>query len=168
MALPSSRNTTYTTASQVKSADLNSVQDCIVGIKRPSAYRWITPSRANVDAGNTYQADGLSYAAAGTFAGMVMPDVMEGDRVTAFAVRHLGTATGWTAVYTLNLNKGDGSPTVLGSLSIVNPAASWATYALTLGTPHVMLPGESLYLSETAGAPVANKLGNAGYASDRL
>lgn len=43
MALPTSRNTTYAAGSQVKSADLNDIQDCIVGHKRPTFKRTFYP-----------------------------------------------------------------------------------------------------------------------------
>lgn len=168
MTLPTSRNYTQNPAAPIQSSLLNALQDCVVGMKRPSGWRWITPSTPNVPGTVTMQEDNLLYANASTFSGMQLGHWLEGDRITAFAVRHLGTGVAWTAMYVLKMNKGDGATTTLGTLSIVNPAAAWATFTLTLGAAQVLPANASLLLSETTGAIVSNRLGLVGIQSDRL
>lgn len=170
MTLPTARNYTQNTAAPIQSTLLNALQDCVVGMKRPSAWRWINPATPNVlsAAGtNTMQEDGLTFGNAGTFTGMPLGIWNEGDRITAFAVRHLGTGVAWTAAYLLRMNIG-GTLTTLGTLSIVTPPAAWATYTLTLGSPQTLPVNASLYLSQTTGAIVSNRLGLVGVQSDRL
>lgn len=174
MALPSSRDISLNPGDPVPSTLLNKLQDLFIGVKRNTGWRWITPVKPNVDSGNTMNADGLSFAAAGTFSGMPLGWWEEGSRITGFAVKHLGTAPANTVTYTLNLNKGDGAPTVLGTLTIVNPAVAWVQYTLTFDglsgrpSPFTMPAGSSLYLSETTAQQVANKLGLVGVQTDKL
>lgn len=168
MGLPSSRNTTYSPATPIKSADLNLIQDCLVGAKRSSAWRWMSPCTPNVINTNTMNLDGVMFAAAGHFEGMSLGMWQEGDRITGMAVRHIGTGVSCTPVYTLNANLGNGAPVVIGTLTFVNPGATWNTYTYTLATPYVLPAAVSLFLSETASLPVSNKLGLVGIQSDRL
>lgn len=169
MPLPTSRNLTLTSASAFPSSLGNSLQDMIVGFKRPALYRWINPIRPNFESvAGTLSEDGYLMSAAETWQGMPVGLWDEGTRITAFAVKHLGTGGAWTATYLLRMNTGNGTPVTIATLSFVNPPATWATYAVTLGTPQVLPAGAGLYLSQSAGSPVGNKLGLIGIQSDRL
>lgn len=117
--------------------------------------------------GNSMTADTLIFGTSiNPFSGMPLGHWLEGDRITALSVRLKGAGGTNTPTLTLILNKGDGSPTTLATLPIVHPPTTWATYSVTLGTPHVMLPGESLYLNGTDA--IASDLGPVGITSDRL
>jgi len=113
MTLPTSRNTTYTPASQIKANDLNSIQDAIIGAKHPSLTIQI--------AGVSFQPQGgtgVSYDCSGTVAGLTMANV-----VRAYAPVNLPVGTRITAarLYVVDV----AGTTIFGRLAesdLVNPA----------------------------------------------
>ncbi|HEY6037008.1 MAG TPA: hypothetical protein VIV58_22165 [Kofleriaceae bacterium] len=131
-------------------------------------WRWTSPSTPNilsVAGTNTMNADNLNFGSAGKFSGMQLGPWNEGDKITGFGVRHLGTGAAWTASYVLQMNVG-GTITALGTLSIVNPPASWAKYTVT-GLSQILPANASLYLDQTAGAQAGNQLGLVGVQYER-
>lgn len=83
MTLPISRNTTYTPASPVKSADLNDLQDCIVGNKHGVRTLTVLGDAFNPD-GGTFAGFGSTGRNVWTFAGP------PNDRVSAWVPLHAG------------------------------------------------------------------------------
>lgn len=165
--LPASRNTTYTPGSPVLSADLNALQDMVVGNKSPSFTDWHAPSTPNsLGSGNSMANGGIALGTTGEFVGMPLGPIREGTRITAFSVRLLGGAIGKTVSF--NLVAGTGG-TLLGTLAITTTSASFATYTLTLGTPYVITPGDALSLNQSALSNQSGmEVGPVGITSDRL
>lgn len=167
--LPTSRNMTFSDGTPVDPTTLNDLMDCVIGMKRPSSTRWFCPSTPNVlGSGNSMAADHLVFGASNAFQGMPLGGSFESDRITGFAVRLEGAGGTYTIALGLYLNEGSASPTLIGTLTIVNPPASWATYSVTLSSPITIAPGQSLFLSQTALGGIASSLGPVGITSDRL
>lgn len=134
--------------------DVDEIFDAIIGDKKASATEAICVSAPNVIAGTVTMAESeLTFGSGGTAHGIALGRFTDGDRITAFSVMLLGTGATFSPALALMLNKGDGSPVLLATLTIVNPPASWAMYTVALGTPHVMLPGESLYFNQPTATP---------------
>lgn len=116
MALPDSRNTTYAAGSQVKSADLNDVQDKIVDLhvgKRSHTYSL----RVSVTGGRgvgTF-ADGGYEASAGETLKVPIP-VDAGERIASVSARVAGQPSFGTGTVTLDVRKcEDGGSASLGT-----------------------------------------------------
>jgi len=110
MTLPISRNTTYAPGSQVRSADLNAIQDQIVALTQPHR-RHIPPcSGANSIGSGIFGNAGAWQSAAGTDLLTVPLMVNEGERITRVDVRlNPNGATAMTC--TLRRHNEDGSTT---------------------------------------------------------
>lgn len=177
MTLPTSRNTTYTPATPVLSADLNDLQDAIVGAKRPALWHWQTPvglqsaedgvhldgvwSIAPFQGGfwkSTAGAPGLTFLTI-----PIHPTV--GDRIIAIGARALGLAANDIV---LNLTSFDAVTRVANAtpVTIAAPPAAWAKYTGAV-TPMTVLDGLEYRIEVTFNG--ANYgLGPIGYESDRL
>lgn len=83
--LPTARNTTYGAASQIKSADLNDIQDCIVGNKHPPLELLVPASKAvpDVNANGTYNASCFWSAFAGAGLVHIPIEVPVGKRIVS-------------------------------------------------------------------------------------
>jgi hypothetical protein len=144
--LPSSRNTTYVASSPVKSADLNAIQDCIVGMKYPTRTVWFPPlSRTANDITVTFT-NGMYFASANNGSiNYVAAPIGEGDRVTRLRANVKGTGGAGNVQVVLTRWK-DGVQTTVGTLTIVNPPNAWANYDAAIG-PFVVAAGEAYWLN---------------------
>lgn len=145
MSLPQSRNRTYDPTSPVRSADLNDLQDCIIGGKMPGQWESVFP--AGVTESNILPSYGGGYAYPDSGAGTmyrVPVQLREGVRVTDIGVRAYG-AGGAGAPLDVRLRRynGDGTATVVGTVSVATPPAAWATYVNAI-TPFALGEGQSL------------------------
>lgn len=145
MTLPTSRNTTYTSANPVKSTDLNAIQDCIIAGKHGDLVWAIPPTAALTYLLCAYNAAG--YVASTGVSAMAFPLSMmyPGRRLKKIEVSLYGSGAGNN---TLSVEKIT-SAGVVSNLSVVSgttvttPPASWAVYTLDL-TDYTVATGEAL------------------------
>lgn len=159
MSLPASRNTTYAGGSQVKSADLNDLQDKVVDLNggkhgtRPRIVPWhfgILP------------ADGreplLEYTTGAFFDGVfqnvqieLWPCLDQGERLVSLQWKtyQVAVATNdWTfKLYVASLTDPDVAPTQLGStLTVTNEAAgAWHTNTITVPSSGRVLAADEFF-----------------------
>lgn len=152
MTLPLTRNTTYTPASPVKSADLNDIQDAIIGGKHGAlemvlgAAGWqpdIGVSGGMILVGGVYayqcNAFGVFHREIPVVVGMKLREVrfsMLGNNiadVTAINVYKLTAANVMTSIGTI--------------AAIINEPAVWATKTIDVNPDYTFLTGESCLLS---------------------
>lgn len=87
MTLPTSRNTTYGSTSPVLSADLNDLQDCIIGGKHGSIIRKITAAAAQpATAVGTWSFDGLGWIPSALGSIWIPLPVFGGEKITQVRV----------------------------------------------------------------------------------
>lgn len=151
--LPSSRNTTYTAASPVLSADLNDLQDMIIGMKFLSHWRWKKPGRTGYelhidfdDGSGAYRnikanADGALYY------GFELCEVPEGTRVTGVGAVAYGTHAGENMQVVLQTHRVGVGDLVIATLNITNPVATETIYTAAAGSPHTLAAGEALWVN---------------------
>lgn len=113
MALPSSRNTTYVPGvSQVKSADLNAIQDCIIGVKHPEIERGYAAAAWQTDGTNGIKNNvGGAWTVGGTGVESFttgLPEIPAGDRITTVGWSYSRGGAG-TVTMRLRRRKSDGS-----------------------------------------------------------
>lgn len=126
MALPASRNTTYGAASAVKSADLNAIQDCIIGKKFGDTKRMIPGAVGVANSNTTREVNGYSNeiesSGATTITWPITFDV--GDRIKSVKVTVLGNGVAdITALDVIKINGASGAGTYTStSLFNVVPA----------------------------------------------
>jgi hypothetical protein len=171
--LPTSRNTTYGPASPVLSADLDDIQDCIVGAKRPSTPRGFFPAFFNAPANWFCNVGASTYwlSQAGATAAWFTVPVETGDRVTSLQFNVFGDGVAdctWQAWIMSALQVG----TKIADIQDINRAAAWGVFDLAtdLVTPwanHTFAAGESLLIRA---APTAQnyQIGNGRLIWDRL
>ena len=94
MSLPSSRNTTYAATSPVKSADLNLIQDCIIGGKHGTLTKQVGISPSCPGYAN---ASGIATSGGALSSGMIIP-LHVGDRIATVRAYVNDNATGPTKV----------------------------------------------------------------------
>lgn len=87
MALPESRNTNYAAGTEIKSADLNDLQDAIIGAKHGSVEVMVHALAAEPTQGCTVQSNRWIHDGAGTdILSAKLPDLPVGTRVDAIKV----------------------------------------------------------------------------------
>lgn len=147
IGLPFRRARTYVPSSvdvagaQVKSADLNALQDAVVERKMPFHWRWFhflqgQPGEVDVSVG-------LELASATADSGNIGRALGDlgltvGDVIYAMRVRLLGSAAAGNTVLTLTGWRDTASDHV-DTLTIVDPPAAFATYSEILTTPRTIL-----------------------------
>lgn len=99
MALPLSRNTTYSGATQIKSADLNDLQDQIIRHERGAhvarrRFRHASEGRQVSGAGGSFDSNGRWQNGATSDLFMIPFEIEEGDRVTGFEFKADPAASG--------------------------------------------------------------------------
>lgn len=142
--LPTGRNTTYGADTPVKSADLNDLQDMVIGKKCGPTVRSSLPLLTSPGTWSYYTTDGIVVSGvAGNAAYFAVP-CEEGDRITGFKV----TASGNGVVdCTLELYVTDigGTDTLLGIVIDTNHSGVPSQVSLTGPfIPHVIAAGERL------------------------
>ncbi len=171
MALPTSRNTTYSPGvTPVKAADLNALQDAIIGGKRASTQKVFFPFGAIQISNFTHTIGGGSdeYWLSTAAAVMYVPIIMEaGDRITRLQCNVYGDGAADGAITLLKLGTNQ-VQTTLASIADNNRPAAWTLLEITsVALPYTMLAGESLVLNFSPNA--ANyRHGNVVLTYDRL
>jgi hypothetical protein len=153
MPLPVSRDTTYAASSQVKSADLNDIQDCIIGNRKPTMTKIFGPNGggilplapANWSAAGPNPNPGGNYfwSVGGAVAFMVYFPVEVGDRITGLSARAYGDGAA-DCTFTAGYFDASGVLQTLGSLNDVNRAAAWGDAVMGGWTNHTIVAGEIL------------------------
>jgi hypothetical protein len=149
MSLPSSRDYAATAASPVLSATTNRLQDCVIGMKWPSHWRWKTPTRGgietNVQLNNGGGLGDMAHATADNAElSFSMDSLPEGTRITGVGAVLSGVAAGETIQIQLARFTPGAGETIFASVSVTNPPSGTVLYTASC-TPYTLAPGESLY-----------------------
>lgn len=147
MALPSSRNTTYGPTSPVKSADLNALQDCVIGRKKPPWTRSFWPVFSMNDAGfSTTVFPPVKWTNTVASGSTIAVACDEGDRITALIFKAFGNGV---VDATATLHYFDDAtwpnPTTIGTIADNNRAAAWGDVVVPV-TPQIIGAGGALEL----------------------
>lgn len=166
MALPLTRNTTYTPASPVYSNDLNFIQDCIVGDKHGTV-EWMHggPAFTLVPGGNAALANGQwTFGAVSTLVSHLRGGV--GTRITSV---RFGYNRGGAGNITLKLrmrNVATGAPATDVVSQVINAGTGYTTITLDNTTPGSLLPltsvGDESWWLEVTCDNAAHVFGGAG------
>lgn len=151
MALPTSRNTTYAAGSQVKSADLNDVQDKIVDIhvdgvhgdRYKSVGGWIPYNWSTATAGRNLTT-GAFDGNAGSGSLSLDLGLAEGDRIKSAACYTYGDGVDDHnySLWIVSQNPGT-APVQLGAtVTATNAPASWNVRSIA--STHTLQAGESI------------------------
>jgi hypothetical protein len=172
MPLPTSRNTTYTPGSQVKSADLNDFQDQIIGLfagRRAPRRRLIPPTagrfEGNPSSGTVVLQNGWIQNTAGTERLFIPVTVEQGERILLVELMIDPAATG-TPSFQLQRDDGDGLST---SITGVIAASGQGRQKLTSG-PLAEIVGSgniSYFVVVSSGAVVGMQVGPVYLTTDR-
>lgn len=145
MTLPTSRNTTYASSSPLLANDINVLQDCIVGTKKPSTVRSLFPIMTAPAGGWTLGGNIISSQASGSQFFPLFTEV--GDRVTEIDVEAIGNGVA-DVTYTVIIST-NSAQTVLVTVNDINRAAVWGLVTINAAAglaAHVMALGEQLFL----------------------
>lgn len=147
VSLPSSRNTTYAVGSQVKSADLNDLQDCIVGSKHPSRWYWFNPMLSVWTAGtnDAVRTSGYLDQVATTSQQLVpLNGLFVGQRIISTGLRYKGNNTGFQGIWA-NFQYDNADGTGQGDIDyfeFTDADALYHTYTQAVAAPHTILAGK--------------------------
>lgn len=170
MGLPTSREATHGTGSVIKGTTVDAIQDSIIGRKFGPGWRWLPPlGRAASELNLTWDTiNGFVKATTAANFDLVVIQPNVGDRITTIGARVLGTGAGGNVVIRLFRNNGDGTgKSLMGTLTIATPPATWATYTAPLTKPENVADAMGYYFQ--ADIPTANQcVSVVGYQSDRL
>lgn len=164
MTWPTTRLTTYTAGSQVKSADLDAIQDTIIAgghgdqsLVTPWEYRQMGSGVAS----NVFAFDESigAFATPGANTNLMsFGRLRVGDRLKSASFYLYGDGTTDASIDIFLGTFNPAAMSNLGSQSVTNQVAAWSLYGVTLGTPHVLAAGEyviaKLEFSTVSGANV--------------
>lgn len=152
MALPTSRNTTYSPGvSPVKGNDLNSIQDAIVGMKKPSLVRqygpmgsgiWPTAPASINQVANGETAGNYFISTAATGRIVIYFDTEVGDRVTGLTVRAYGDGVVDCTHIAGYVDIANSQVQALATATDTNRAAAYGDFPIAPFTPRIMQAGE--------------------------
>lgn len=154
--LPTARNSTYGAATPVKSADLNDIQDCIIGLKHADVLLHINQYAIRDFTAGTYNIDYVSTGGAGTL-WLPLP-VKQGDRLKSLTIARKGVVTA-NGNLTYNLHKttnaGVGSTQATQADNAIPNAWGQAVFDFADFT---VAAGEVFLLEFVAGGAVPNNI----------
>jgi hypothetical protein len=179
MSLPLTRNTTYSAGSQVKSADLNDLQDMIIGKKHGSISR-VYPASLGIGDGtagltydNGYIGGGIGHwtnvNAPATHGIVDFPiDLVVGEIITAITIYlHTGGAAGEDITGRIYDSDMAGSLTKINGDKVSGITSGFETISWTTadaGIPLTVVDGHSYFLScELGGGSTAGEVAIRGY-----
>lgn len=145
MALPTSREETVTSAGIVKPATINTLQDCVIGHKKPALVRTFSPHIGMITSGTfTHGSSGAITSSAAASVRFCLP-VETGDRITGLQVEVFGDGV-VDATYELFASNSAGVVYLVAAATPDNnrPAA-WGTLAPVIA-PYVMPADKALIL----------------------
>lgn len=165
MALPTSRNTTYAIGAQVKSDDLNDLQDCAIGKKHGDVPLHLHPNDFRGAA--AYGGDYVEIAGSGAIR-LAIP-VELGDRLKSITIAREGPAGGThDMVVALRKSAADGTGADVFSTADDNLANAFADRTFDIDPDVVVAAGEVFSLSITTPAQASNiKIGAVRVLRDR-
>lgn len=144
---------------------LNTLQDCIIGNKKPSMVRGSLPNLW-LPGANWAPAVGGYLSCTGVAGAIIAPPAMEeADRITQVVIASFGTGAA-TVTHVIAYQTAALSVVTLATATDVNRAAAWGDFTIN-PTAHVMGVGEVLYHS-IASTVTGPRLSNARYKYDRL
>lgn len=155
MALPLSRNTTYAAGSQVKSLDLNAIQDAIIALAAARSIAFpMKPYCTNDAAGTITFANDLGsavFSAASVIGKFTFP-LNAGQTLTGFKFSALGNTTADIDVEYDIIRASGGTMLIAAPVSFTNLPATAAFYTSTLTTPYVVQEGDMLWFGPSPNA----------------
>lgn len=163
MALPTSRNRTYAPGSQLFSADLNDLQDCIVADKHGARWQFFTAGRGVQEVNVAFDQPtvgtfngGLRATGATTY---VMPlSLPVGTRISNMKVRQRGITGGGSSTYKLSLvTRSVPNPSDIFQATVPDPGNGVFVdhTAAAIVTPTTIADGDTLIF--TAGMATLNQ-----------
>ena len=167
MALPTSRNTTYGASSPILSADLNALQDQIVGVKHPATPRVLGASSFLVKQGTaTLGAGQWTFGAVTDLVKSLADLVVVGDRLTTvqFCYNRGGAGAIVLSLKQRNIVTGAAEALVVAATTI-NAGTGWTTTTITY---NYTIPANTAVHLEINANNVANIFGGAVINNDRL
>jgi hypothetical protein len=134
VSLPSTRNTTYTPASPIKSTDLNDIQDSIVNLYSAAGYTPLSPIGAKFDNCAYNEPSGYVDCSGAPWSCAIPIVLPAGMQVRNVLVYRFGNGA---SSMNLRLRKSELSAGVVAmstikSLNIANPAAAWVPSDLAM------------------------------------
>lgn len=146
MALPTSRPRTYAAGSQVFSADLNDLNDAVIGKKFPSTEFFIPGSEFVIDGGAPTRSGHVWTFSASAGGSVIAPLVgwpwVTGTRITDVVWSYNRNSTPITGEIDFSLPKrsfGDGGATGANvTSSIVSSGNTWTTNHMNTSLPYVI------------------------------
>lgn len=163
MSLPSSRNTSYSASSPIKSADLNDVQDCIVAGKHGIKYLSIPAALARWDSGWAFAGSGNRVESSGSASLYLPVPAFVGDTLGDLVVYYYGNS----AADIDNIDLYSVAPLPSGTATSRNTSGSWSISAPT-STPaaavigidnYTLLSGENAFIRVVVNAAGIRILG---------
>lgn len=146
MALPITRNTTYTAATPPRSADLNAIQDAIVGGKHGQILQLIPPSAVQSQAatiGYNFIGDYAEYTGGGSAVAGFPIFAFAGDRIINAQVDLYGASVHQIA---LIVRPALGGVITVVATSSPTTTAAWSSYTIgAAGAGYTLLSTDSIY-----------------------
>lgn len=155
--LPTSRNTDYTPASPVKSADLNDLQDQIIALwsgKHGDVVGTISAAAPGIEAATTGAAVQTPVRWTFTSSGAIhypLP-LRQGDRLKSITFARKGDGAADIGLADVIKTTAAGVDTVLETISVNNPAAAWADTTIDVDPDYTLAAGDTITLRITATA----------------
>lgn len=168
MALPTSRNTTYTAGSQVKSADLDDIQDCIISAKHGDVIRNVSPFSGQVQTAGGFVSvggtAGYMVSTASAILSVSLP-LTVGERIKTVSYLLFGDGAADVTVKVVSMDA-TMTGTQIGTLTTTNQAASWSVLTIDVTDTTVAANG-SVFIEFSANA-TGLRVGSISYTCDRL
>lgn len=170
MALPTSRNTNYEPdVTPVKAADLNDIQDCIVGAKHGPIDTPFLPHAANgwtSGVGAVGAVPHIACATPGSLAAAIVP-VPVGDRVTAIKCQVSGDGIADAVIKAFVLTSAM-ARTEIGTVTITNPTSTWTQFSIGSFVSTQVPSGGCVFLQIDGGAVAGIKVSTCLATHDKL
>jgi hypothetical protein len=169
MGLPTSREGPIGSHAPVTSTRIAAIEDSIIGRKFPPTWNWRIPlGRAALEVNVAWDFNGFVKATSGgATIGLIPIAPNVGDRITDLGARILGTGAGPSMAVRLQRHNGDGTRTLIATLTVAAPPAAWAFYTVAVAPAEVV--ADQRGYSIEADLPTTNQaIQLVGFRSDRL
>jgi hypothetical protein len=145
MALPTSRNTTYTPASPIKSNDLNAIQDCIIGAKHGDVVLSL-PGCAAAASANVSVSGGKASSTGAANIQIAIP-MLQGCRLKSVTFARTGNGTVDMIADIMSQDSVIGSDVPIGTTTVNNVPSANNDTTVTVSSPAALAAHKALYLN---------------------
>lgn len=152
MALPRSRNRTYSSSDPVVSPDLNEIQDCIIYGAHGDVVDDFWPGHAILSGAGVNGSGQIEWSGAGS--AKLGLSARVGDTLTGVVYRAHGNGAGTADFTTAKVwcSRSDGSLVALGDTPNNNLPNAWDDYAIAFTSEFEVVDGDSFYVEWVASA----------------